>query len=174
MRRLVFSLVMCVVCFTSCGLDDADNTFSTKYRVAFYFEVNRSAELYNTMGNIGVYATIRQVNGLIQVSSSAGTNDYDPTRIGTDFRYGLGGLIVGNTALNGPVAYDLACPNCDRSYYRLKVENTGRAICEHCGTSYDMNNNGWILAVNDSAADGLRGLYRYRIDYNGAVLHVYN
>ena len=174
MKQLVFSFLVCVICLTSCGLDDADSTFSTKYSVAFYFETNRSSELYNTMGNVGVYATIRQVNGLIRISSPSGTNDYDPTRLGLDFRYGLGGLIVGNTPLNGPVAYDLACPNCDRSYYRMAVEGTARAKCEHCGTSYDLNNNGWILEVKDSTAKDLRGLYRYRIEYNGAVVHVYN
>ena len=174
MRRFLFSVLACLVGFSSCGLDEADNAFSTKYKVAFYFEINRSAELYNTMGNIGMYATVRQVNGLIRISSATGSNDYDPTKIGIDFRYGLGGLIVGNTALNGPIAYDLACPNCDRSYHRLKVENNGIAECEHCGMTYDMNNNGWIVSVKDSTASDLRGLYRYRIDYNGVAVHVYN
>ncbi len=160
---------------SSCGLDDANSIYSNKYPVRFFFEINRSAELFNTMGNPGMYVTIRQVNGLIRITDVTGSHhDYDPTRLGTDFLYGLGGLIVGNTVMGEPVAYDLACPNCDRSNYRLTLPGNGSAKCNHCGIIYDLNNNGWILSTVDSTADNLRALYRYKINYNGAAVNVFN
>lgn len=160
---------------SACGIDEADNTYSTKYKVAFFFEINRSAELFNTMGNPGMYANIRQVNGLIRITDVSGKyNDYEPTKLGTDFRYGLGGLIVGNTALGEAVAYDLACPNCDRSDYRLSLPGNGTAKCKRCGTDYDLNNNGWILSTTKSQDSELRGLYRYKIVFNGVTINVFN
>ena len=76
--------------------------------------------------------------------------------------------------MNEPVAYDLSCPNCDRSSYRLTLPGNGSAKCNHCGITYDLNNNGWILSTTDSTADNLRALYRYKINYNGVAINVFN
>lgn len=175
-RSLIAIAVIVALNFmSSCGLDDANSIYSTKYPVRFFFEINRSAELFNTMGNPGMYVTIRQVEGLIRITDVTGKHhDYDPTKLGTDFLYGLGGLIVGNTVMNEPVAYDLSCPNCDRSSYRLTLPGNGSAKCNHCGITYDLNNNGWILSTTDSTADNLRALYRYKINYNGVAINVFN
>lgn len=175
MKRLVFSLWAIMLCLCSCDTENASSIYSTKYRVALYFEVNRSSELFNTMASPGMFASIRQVNGLIRITDVSGKYyDYDPTQAGTDFRYGLAGLIVGNTYMQEYVAYDLGCPNCDRQKYRLTFDSSGRASCAHCGTTYDLNNNGWILETQDSTATDLRALYRYRIVYNGLAINVHN
>lgn len=175
MKRLVFSILAMVLCFCSCDTENASNIYSTKYRVAFYFEISRSTELFNTMGSPGMFASIRQVNGKIRITDVSGKyTDYAPDKIQTDFRYGLGGLIVGNSYMQEYLAYDLACPNCDRQKYRLTFDSSGKASCAHCGTTYDLNNNGWILSTKDSTATDLRALYRYRIVYNGLTVNVYN
>ncbi|MCQ2095455.1 MAG: hypothetical protein MJY59_01760 [Bacteroidaceae bacterium] len=175
MKHLVSELLAIAALLVSCDTENASNIYSTKYRVAFYYEVSRSPELFNTMGSPGMFASIRQVNGKIRIADVSGKyTDYAPDKVQVDFRYGLGGLIVGNTYMQEYVAYDLACPNCDRQKYRLSFDSSGRASCSHCGTMYDLNNNGWILSTRDSVASDLRALYRYRIVYNGLAVNVYN
>ena len=85
------------------------------------------------------------------------SHEYALSQIGArEFEYGLGGLIVGTSSTpnmsNGfdIVAYDLACPNCDR-----------------------LNNFGWIITASDATKEQ-RGLYRYRIIYNGVSINVNN
>ncbi len=160
--------------------DDTTSSFSTKYPVRFYFEVAGSTELYNAMGNPGQFVTIRGINGKVRIANSLGSTDYALSQIGArEFEYGLGGLIVGTAStpnMSGGfdyVAYDLACPRCDQQRYRLDVKDNGTALCSHCGNSYDLNNYGWIITVgNDSEQQ--RGLYRYRIVYNGMAINVNN
>ena len=173
-------LIVFICLFTSCK-DEVSSTYSTKYQVRFYFEVATSVELYNAMGNPGQFVTIRPINGKVRITNMLGQNhEYALSQIGArEFEYGLGGLIVGTCSSpnlsNGfdNVAYDLACPNCDRQSHRLTIKDNGTALCSHCGNSYDLNNNGWIITASDATKEQ-RGLYRYRIIYNGVAINVNN
>ncbi len=171
---ITYSLLSIVL--TSCG----DEQYSTQYQVRFYMEVNQSAELINAIGNPGQFVTIRQKAGKVRIENELGGNDYNLSYIGAnEFLYGLGGLIVGTTNMlnmNGGldiVAYDLACPTCNRAERRLSVKN-GKAKCARCGLSYDLNNNGVIIDAVDSTLVNTRALYRYRVVYNGIAINVFN
>ena len=167
-------------CLVSCK-EEISGTYSTKYPVRFYFDVASSPELYNAIGNPGQFVTIRKVNGKIRITDMIGqTHDYAPSQIAAkEFEYGLGGLIVGTSSTpnmsNGLdiLAYDLSCPSCDRQDKRLTVKDNGTALCPHCGNSYDLNNYGWILTATDDTKEQ-RGLYRYRVYYNGTAINVNN
>ena len=186
MKRLhiisfIAQLIFVVICLFSSCKDDVSSTFSTKYRVRFYFEVASSVEVYNAVGNPGQFVTIRPTNGKVKITNMGGqSHEYALSQIGSrEFEYGLGGLIVGTSSTpnmsNGfdIVAYDLACPTCDRQTYRLTVKDNGTALCSHCGNSYDLNNYGWIITASDATKEQ-RGLYRYRIVYNGMAINVTN
>ena len=161
--------------------DDSSSTYSHKYRVRFYMETVQSTELYNAIGNPGQFVSIRPLNGKVKIENTLGGHEYSLSQLGSkEFEYGLGGLIVGTSStpnMQGQfdiVAYDLACPNCHRQNRRLTLNDNGTAHCANCGINYDMNNYGWILNVDNTKADGLRGLYRYRINYNGLAINVTN
>ncbi len=178
MKKFIIA-VICICGLISCK-EDISSTYSTKYPVRFYFEVAGSTELYNAMGNPGQFVTIKPLNGKVIITNSIGSNEYSLSQVGySEFEYGLGGLIVGTSSSpnmsNGYdcVAYDLACPNCNRQSYRLTVNDNGTALCSHCGNSYDLNNYGWIISVTDDSKE-YRGLYRYRIVYNGVAINVNN
>lgn len=172
-------LCVCLLFLMACK-DDVSKIYSTKYPVRFFYEVAASPELYNAMGNPGQFVSIRPINGKLRISGYKGSTDYSLSLIGSrEFEYGLGGLIVGtSTNINDKnvyinVAYDLACPSCDRQSYRLTLKDNGTALCSHCGNSFDLNNYGWIIGVNDDTRE-VRGLYRYDIAYDGVGITVAN
>lgn len=179
--RSIFIALIAVLSllFVSCSDDEATKTYSNANYVYCYFEVLQYRELFLSMGNSGQYATVRRrvKNGVtkIEMTNSAGTTDYVANAINTNFGYGLGGLIVGSNLFMEPLAYDLACPNCNQAAYRLTVSDKGTAHCAHCDVTYDLNNYGVILTVPDREnVVGYRGLFRYRVAYNGLVLNVHN
>ena len=179
MKRLL-TIIMMLCCLVSCK-DEISGTYSTKYPVRFYFDVAQSAELFNAIGNPGQFVTIRKIEGKVKITNMVGqSHDYALSQIGAkEFEFGLGGLIVGTSSTpnmsNGLdiLAYDLSCPSCDRQSYRLTVKDNGTALCSHCGNSYDLNNYGWILTATDATKEQ-RGLYRYRVFYNGTSINVNN
>ena len=180
-KHYIVPLILALICVISSCKDEVSSTYSTKYHVRFYFEVATSAELFNAMGNPGQFVTIRPINGKVKITNMVGqSHEYALSQIGAkEFEYGLGGLIVGTSASpnmsNGfdIVAYDLACPNCDRQSHRLTIKDNGTALCSHCGNSYDLNNYGWIITASNATKEQ-RGLYRYRIIYNGVAINVNN
>lgn len=176
---------MCAV-FALSGCKDEysySSRFSTKYPVRFYFVVNSSAELIHAIGNPGGYATIRRSPkaGHVRIENTLGATDYSLSSVGgTDFLYGLGGLIVGTSNIlnmnngNDLLAYDLACPTCDRADRRLTLKDNGNAKCNKCGITYDMNNLGVIVEADSVSKDNARGLYRYQITFDGYAIRVFN
>ena len=167
-----------LISFSSCK-EDISSVYSTKNRVQCGFNVVSYAELIHCIDNYGQFSTIRQSGTKIIMSSSVSTNSYDFDAVSArSFYFGLGGLIVGTPNLssdgNPYRCYDLACPNCDRASYRLNVSDNGRASCSHCGITYDLNNDGVIIDRGNSNFDSPRVLYRYRISYNGSMIHMYN
>lgn len=110
------------------------------------------------------------------MTNTLGTGRYTINETQKYFNYGLGGLIVGTNIYGQHLAYDLACPNCDRNTRRLSLGDAGYATCKHCGLTYDMNNLGVITSKDSTARPqtDARGMLRYRITYNGTTITVYN
>lgn len=171
----ILSFSVCIV--ASCDKDEATKTYSTANMVRCFFNVPQYTQLFNVMGNYGEYATIRGMKGQgkIQMSSNVGTTEYPMTADMQGFEFGLGGLIVGTSYFGEHFAYDLACPNCNRSDRRLTIGDAGIAKCAKCGLSYDLNNYGVISAASHTDLHtNPRGLLRYRIVYDEVNLRVFN
>ena len=164
--------------FISCS-DDSTSTFSNREHVYCNFNVLQYPELLNAMGNMGQFASIRKhvVNGVtkITMTSASSSTDYTVDALSTNFGFGLGGLIVGTNNYGEPLCYDLSCPICDRANRRLTLSADGYAHCEKCNTIFDLNNYGVIYKIDeDNPPATKRGLYRYRINYNGQMVNAYN
>lgn len=173
------------VVLASCSNDETTSTFSHREYVYCNFDILQYAELANVMGNPGQFASIRShvVDGVgdsnakykITMTSAAGSHDYNTDALSEHYGLGLGGLIVGTSYFGEPLCYDLACPICDRPNRRLTISDNGRATCGKCGVVFDLNNGGVILTVPDGATLTVRrGLYRYRINFNGQFVNAYN
>lgn len=175
-----FPIVLLLVFAVLCACSDSYSEFSKKYLVNFSYMVTASQQLFTTMGNYGQFCTIRKEssNGKTEIvmTNAMSTGRYTINETQKYFNYGLGGLIVGTNIYGQHLAYDLACPNCDRNFRRLSLGDNGFATCNHCGLTYDMNNLG-VITSRDSTArpqTDVRGMLRYRITYNGTNIAVYN
>ena len=179
MRKTVLLLLGAVMTMLSYSCDDdVSSVYSTKYRVRCGFTVVSYAELINCIDNLGQFTTIRKSGSNIIMKSASSSYTYALDAISKEFLFGLGGLIIGTPVLpsdNQPYrTYDLSCPNCDRASYRLDVSDNARATCNHCGIVYDLNRDGMIIDKGESDFDSPRVLYRYRITYDGSMVHVFN
>lgn len=160
----------------SCS-DELTSTYSNKDRVVCSFSVLQYTELFGVIGNYGQFASIRQSGSNIIMQSSSSKTSYSMDATQKYFSLGLGGLIVGTSYEGEYLAYDLACPNCDRADKRLSISNDGYARCQNskCHIQYNLNNHGVISEVpEENVHDNPRGLFRYRIAYDGQYVHVYN
>lgn len=177
-NHFIFALfILSAFVFTSCTKEEASKTYSTANMVRCYLQVQQYTQLFNTMGSFGEFATIRPLKsqGKMSMWSNIGTTDYPMTADMRGFEFGLGGLIVGVNYYGEYMAFDLACPNCNRADRRLTIGDAGIAKCAKCGLSYDLNNYGVISAASSVSENvSPRGLFRYRIMYDGTNLSVYN
>ncbi len=177
LKKLIVPL-LCLVCLSACS-DDSTSTYSKREYVYCYFSVLQYTELFHVMGNPGQFASIRKhvTNGVTKVtmSSTGTTTDYTLDALSKNFGFGLGGLIMGTNYHGEPLCYDLACPICDRADRRLSITTDGYAKCGKCGVTYDLNNNGVIYEKpEDADLINPRGLYRYRIRFDGTTVNAYN
>ncbi|MBR1668886.1 MAG: hypothetical protein IJ693_11510 [Bacteroidaceae bacterium] len=177
MKKLAF-LLFPILLLCGCS-DDATSTFSNREHVFCRFDVLQYVELFNVMGNPGQFASIRKhvVNGVTKVTmeSAGSSTDYNLDALSKNFGFGLGGLIVGTSNFNETLCYDLSCPICDRADRRLTLSNNGYAHCAKCGTTFDMNSKGVIYQIDEENPPVTkRGLYRYRINYDGSTVNAYN
>lgn len=174
-----FSLFTFFVLLCGCS-DDATSMYSNREHVYCAFDVLRADVLFNVMGNYGQFASIRKrvVEGKTQIElvSSTGLKGYYPLdQLSNNYGLGLGGLIVGTSNFGETLCFDLACPICDRAERRLSLTSDGYAKCAKCGVIYDLNNAGTIYKIpEDADLPVKRGLYRYRINYNGQIVNAYN
>ncbi len=174
MKRILLSLLLTTL-LTACS-DDVSSTYSTKYQVMAGFVVPSYPELMAVVNNAGQFGYVRQSGSQILMWCQSGSNSYNMDALSKDFKYGLGGIIIGTQYDLALRVYDLACPNCDRNDRRLTLLSDGTAKCANCGIIYDLNNDGVILDRGNGLHSSPRGLYRYRIIYteaNGRV-QVYN
>lgn len=169
----LFTLLLC-----GCSKEEATSTFSNREYVYCFFDKLQYNELNLVMGNLGQYATIRKhvVDGVtkITMTCAASSTSYNLDAQSKNFGFGLGGLIIGTNNYGEPLCYDLSCPICDRKDIRLTI-NDGIAKCSHCNVTFDMNNYGVINSRPEGAEiANPRGLYRYRINYDGQTVNAHN
>ena len=182
MRKAILSLVILLSC-AACS-DDMTSTYSQKYKVMCGFLVVEYPDLQMVMGNYGQFATIRQSGNkiitarLVRDEASGGAvlhaTERNMDALSKDFRFGLGGLIVGTDYFGNNRAFDLACPNCDRNSRRLTLRDDGTVRCSHCAMVYDLQNDGAIVDTGDGLYDRPRGLYRYPITFDGSRVTIVN
>lgn len=175
----LIAIISSLILATSCSKDEATQMYSKKNYVNCFFYVPTYIELFNTMGSFGEFVTIRQrtANGasVIEMANSAGSRQYAMDKTMQYFGFGLGGLIVGVNYYGEYMAFDLACPNCDRADRRLTKGDAGIVKCAKCGLTYDLNNYGVISSVPENSIHlSPRGLYRYRVMYDGTNVRIYN
>ncbi len=173
---LAIAFLSFVSVLSSC--DEMTQVYSNRELVRCNFLVSSYTELFGVMGNYGQFASIRKKgNGKLEMrlAATGQVTEYTPDKIQSYFFYGLGGLIVG-TNYNGDIlCYDLSCPYCDATAYRLTMTDNGFAKCSHCGVTYDLNNYGVINAIDSTKTySKLRGLYRYRIVFDGTNVNMFN
>ena len=148
------------------------NVFSTKYLVSFSCDV--SLPPFNSTATLGHFLSVRPTatKDGYKVRFPDGTERaYPYTEVQNRvFEFGLAGIIIGRPYFGeGEVyAYDLGCPQCDRSSARLSVGVDGMASCSKCSNVYDLNNGG-VAQSGES-----RPLYRSRTTLNGDFLMVHN
>lgn len=178
MKKLSITLLTLLM-LTACS-DDATSTYSNREYVYCSFDVLKSDVLPNVMGNPGQFASIRRhmvdSSSQIEIISSSGLKGYYPIDYYSEhFGFGLGGLIIGTNHFGEHLCYDLACPICDRADRRLTLTNDGYAKCSKCSVTFDLNNYGVIYDIPEEAQlTNTRGLYRYRINYDGQILNAFN
>lgn len=174
----LFSLIL-VLTVTSCKKDEATSTYSTKYPVFISLSMAEYAELPSSLSQ-GTFVSVRRVTedgvAKIRISNGVSTTPYTLAKVDNDsFRFGLGGIILGTNYFGEQLAYDLSCPNCDRTEYRMTINTDGTCRCDHCKIVYDMNNYGVISNTEENTIHSTpRGLYRYRVDLNITTAHVFN
>lgn len=76
---------------------------------------------------------------------------------------GFGGVLLVCDVNNNPVAYDLACPvEVDRDVLIHINDNSHTAVCDKCGSTYDIYTN-YGQPLSGIAAERGYGLQRYRV-----------
>ena len=169
MKTKVIALLLILV---GAACSRSYEVFSDKYPVSFSCDISLSP--FNKVQTSGYFLAIRPTptkNGYKVREPDGNEHTFPYTEIQSRvFKFGLAGLIIGKPYFGDGAyyAYDLGCPQCDRSAALLSINAEGIATCNKCNNSYNLNNNG-IAHTGDS-----RPLYRYRTSLRGNVLMVHN
>ena len=147
------------------------NVFSDKYFVSFSCDV--SVAPFNSLHTLGYFLSVRPKTAKdgYKVKTPDGTErEYPYTEVQSRiFSFGLAGLIIGQPYFEESIyAFDLACPQCDKSSARLVVDIDGMASCFNCQSIYNLNNGGMPQSGSS------KPLYRYRTTRNGNTLVIHN
>lgn len=174
--RTVIMSVIAMLAFVSCGDTDVDGFYAAERAWLKYDRVFTAAPLHSALSNPGMFCSIVVSNGCFVFKGSDGqTCPSDPlTELDNRVRpkY-VAGFVVGIPAVpdmqtgSAPVAYDLACPNCNADNAltrRLSFATTTTMTCSRCHRTYDLNNGGHV-----SSEAGGRKMLRYHITYNAAA-----
>ena len=162
-------LLLAILFFGACT--QTYNVFSDKYFVSFSCDVSMAP--FNGLHTLGYFLSVRPktTKDGYKIKTPDGTErEYPYTEVQSRvFSFGLAGLIIGQPYFEESVyAFDLACPQCDKSSTRLVVDIDGMASCSTCQSVYNLNNGGMPQSGSS------RPLYRYRTTRNGNTLVVHN
>lgn len=154
MGRKGLILLLCAAGLASCESDSPGHFPSMPVTISL-----DDPGLWNTYG----------VSALGQTRSFIKANRQPSGFAYTDATYtGLGGvlLICGIDGLSGqtgvPLAYDLSCPVECKADVRVAVDPaTFEAICQKCGSHYNVYDAGGATISGKAAEEKIRGLQRY-------------
>ena len=173
-------VVLLTVCFFSaCNNDDVQSTYSTHQAYFYYPRVLTTQPLYAALTGPGQYCAISLSASNLIFQSTTNSLSVPITAVSGYQRFQcINGFIVGQsnipdmTTMALPIlAFDRACPNCyvnDVITRPLTLKENGRAYCDRCRRTYDLNNLGLII----DGAKGDLNLFRYHISYNGENIMV--
>lgn len=174
MRKSLF-IVLLAAAAALCSCENSYPVFSTRYHVNFRCDASQPP--FNAVMSGGVFLSVRCPGTELIVTDADGHVSRWPMSE-SDRRssaFGLGGIIIGTPFIpdeNGPVyAYDLACPICEKASVRLSFGSDGIARCPSCGTSFDLNNNGFVISTESGSNNPL---YRYPVTQGLQYLTVSN
>lgn len=159
---LLLSLLMLAGC-------SDDTKYSNENPVQCMFNPLQYAELNLVMNNPGQFMSIRKSSSKLAMTSSVSSYTYNLDATQRYYEFGLGGLIIGTTYEQELVAYDLACPNCNRANYRLVLSDDGYATCPNskCGIKYNLNYPKMSPEVPEGCIhEKPRVLYQYKIAFD--------
>lgn len=170
-----FILVLSLLFATACERNSY-SLYSRRYHVSFTCDMAVSP--YNQLSTPGRFLSIRKIRTdkecklhIVDTDSAKYDLELD-ARQDALFDLGLGGLIMGkplfNNDGNSVWAYDLGCPECERSDARLSFDQQGNASCAKCGGKWALNTDG--VSTNGKN----RPLFRYPVVNNNGVLTVAN
>lgn len=168
---------------------EADNEYNISYQCRFTFDtqLHNTTLLRNALNPMapGIYALVScaPVGGVrtvhIELNDGKNAEDIAITTARENYTTWVLGtnnaIIVGYSSLgNGLYAFDRQCPNCIADYnlykYPLVWANNGQWLqCGKCHRKYDLNNNGYIVEGDKGSK-----LIRYRANYDGTMLSVFN
>ena len=175
MKSVRFIVLFAAILLLTQSCDKSFTVFSGRDPV--YYRCDLGLPPFNVVSSMGVFLSVRQSGGNVLVTDANEELSRIPMteREAKSFLFGLGGLIIGTPALDNEkcevFAYDLACPICDRRSIRLKFDANGVAACPNCSTTFDLNNNGFVI---DSDRKDARPLYRYPVSRSGSQVIVAN
>lgn len=156
---------------------------STEFRAFCVIEIARSTIISNVVNSLSQFCTIRQKDNKIAVAlaGNSQTENYPVDKvILNDFRGGLGaGFIFGRNYSGEFRAYDIACPICRRTDYKLDISDDGFATCKKCKSKFELNDNGWCVSNTPEKANDVRPLFQYKAiveinNFNLMVLRILN
>ena len=147
------------------------NLFSDKYFVSFSCDTSMAP--FNSLYTLGHFLIVRPKttkDGYKVKTPDGVEREYPYTEVQSRvFSFGLAGLIIGQPYFDENIfAFDLACPQCDKSSVRLTINSDGMAACSRCHSVYNLNNGGMPQSGSN------KPLYRYRTTRNGNNLMVHN
>ena len=174
--------VLLLLLFCACNDDLVSNKYCSLPARFVFTPVNSISQLYTSCESPGEWCTITIKDDKFYFTKTKGKpGEWPQVKLDgyTGFYMGISGFVVGlpNIPELGemmPVVtcYDLACRNCyDEAYVArsLKLQEGGKAYCERCKRTYDLNNTGQV-----SQGEPGNPLYRYRVSYGNNTLVVNN
>ena len=177
-------LVGAVLLFLSCKGEEVNNKFTNMVARLTIENVQQAPVLFTACESMGEYCTITSDGQRFVFTNAAGKTDRINITASSSYNgyvLGLDGFIVGRLTIpemgqseTSVVCYDRACANCYQNYnitkpLVLQKSVSGYVKCNSCGRTYNLNDVG-----NISDGPSGRPLYRYRVNYVGQTLLIYN
>lgn len=182
-QTLRLTLILSLILTTAGCIPDA--VVSNKYcniRARFsYTPVSAISQLYGACNGWNDWCTITIQPDKIVFTNIAGSQPVSRTQIGnlTSILLGLSGFIVGQPPVfemgyetTNVTCYELACSNCFDKFtekHILTLQQNGKAYCDKCHRTYDLNN----LGIVHNGDKGIP-LYRYKVYYSNNTLRIDN
>ena len=173
-----------VLLFLSCKGEEVNNKFTNMVARLTIENVQQAPVLFTACESMGEYCTITSDGQRFVFTNAAGKTDRINITASSSYNgyvLGLDGFIVGRLTIpemgqseTSVVCYDRACANCYQNYnitkpLVLQKSVSGYVKCNSCGRTYNLNDVG-----NISDGPSGRPLYRYRVNYVGQTLLIYN